>query len=286
MSSKGKSLKSAAFVVVLTVIVFGLFISSQMALGRMHTVGCAKCERYLKVFSATPLTGYVLVLALGVASGFTPCLIALIPVVISLTSGIGRSSRRIIVTSVMSMASGIFYAYLIVPNVMILVPGIIQSLESLATLLALTLMVLGIAHLAEASYSLCDNKCSRSEGREIPVFKTPALIKESIGKALISNNLYVYFLIGVLFSVVELCCTGSLLLVSLPFTLSRPANLLASMILFDAGLIIPTIIVSLSACFIFLRMAQLRALHSKETIVRRIIIGILLIAAGLLLIFF
>jgi len=268
--------EAALFAAVLTIIVVVAFFNSQLALGQL-AISCPKCERY--PIGGTPLTHYASTLALGFVSGISPCLIVIIPVVIQLTPT-RETRKKFVVRTALLIAGGVFYAYLIIPNIMILIPDVIQILKSSATFLGLGLVVLGVSVLAEFFYRIRNKKRLERQSYGGPVSKTPAKV---FCKSLSLGNPYFYFLIGVVFSVVELCCVGSLLLVSLPFAMSRPAVLFASVILFDVGLIIPLIVVAFLVSVGLLGMEQTRALHSRMGLVRRIIVGIALIAAGLLI---
>jgi len=279
----GKYVKVGVFLFTLVTILFGVYTASQDALNELQKVDCPKCQRYLSLFGSTPLAYYALPLTLGIISGFTPCLIALILMVIGTAFDLGESSRRVILKVVFTVG-GVFYAYLIIPNLILLVPSIVQKSESVTIVLGASLLILGIAHSTEAARALYKNEWMIHEDNGILLSKTPRALKNMVKKTLTLGNLYIYFLVGAFLAVVKLFCVGSLMLVSLPLSLSQPSKFVMSIVLFDLGLILPITLISLLTCLGLTRVGHLTALRLRSQLIQRAVVGIALILAGLILI--
>lgn len=104
----------------------------------------------------------------------------------------------------------------------------------------------------------------------IPIFKIPKPIKKRIQKIPLQNSLYFDFSVGILFSFIKLCCTLPLLF-SLP--LLQPIQSIASVTIFNVGLVFPMLLLGILLSIGFLKASQLREVRSKGRVLQRTIVG-------------
>jgi cytochrome c biogenesis protein CcdA len=273
-------MKAALFVSVLALILAGSLINAERMLKEANTsLPCPKCPRQSN--SNIYATSYPLFFIYGVASGFSPCLIALISFVVAATLHSWGSPKRAL-KKVVVITGGVFYLhiiilYLIVP--VVAAPTVVGYATSLATPLAVILVILGGAHLIEVIHDFYTGNWRKGGDPIVPLFKTPKSIKGFIQKMSLQSGLYFDFSVGILFSFIKLCCTLPLLF-SLP--LLQPIQSIASVTIFNVGLVFPMLLFGVLLSIGFLKASQLREVRSKGRILQRTIIGTALIVSSFL----
>ena len=269
-------MKTTLFTLVLALILAGSFLNTQRVLkeARSVSIPCPKCP--ISLGNDVYATSYLLFFIYGVISGFSPCLIALISFVVAATlhswGGPKRALKKVIV-----ITGGVFYLHMLILYLIVTVPTLLGYTTYLTIPLAAILVILGGAHLIEVVHDFYTGKWRRGGDPIVPLFKTPKLIKELIQKMSLENNLYFDFLVGALFSFIKLCCTLPLLL-SLP--LLQPLQSIASVTIFNVGLVLPMLLLGSFLSTGFIRVGQLHEVRSKGRILQRTMVGTALIASA------
>jgi len=283
-----KILKSSKLAVILTATVLlaiflGAWLASRNALSNRWAgeCPCPKDAQYPTVPSTASAGPYMF--ALGLISGLNCSSTALILLVIGLALSVSENSRRIRLT-VVSTAVGIFYAYLVIPHLMILIPDLVERLEIVTNFVTVSCLVLGITLCTRAVYSLhAVNQMNKQERRNLLPESCHSERRDARFPRL--RNLYMCFLIGMVFSIVNIPCTTSLLVAFLEQVASEPMGLITSMVIFDIGVIAPIISIGLLAGVGFIRLRESLPCYFRGRIVQRALAGAAFAASALLLIF-
>lgn len=274
-------IKAVLFTSVLALTLAGSFLNAERILKEASTSPpCPKCPRQGNPDAYA--TSYPLVFIYGVVSGFSPCLIALISFVVAATLHSGGSPKRAL-KKVIVITGGVFYLhmiilYLIVP--VVTVPTVLGYAAYFTIPFAVILMILGGAHLIEVAHDFYTGNWRKGGDPIVPLFKTPKPVKGLIQKMSLQNNLYFDFSVGVLFSFIKLCCTLPLLF-SLP--LLQPLQSIASVTIFNVGLVFPVLFLGVLLSIGFIRTGQLREVRSKGRILQRTIVGTALMVSAFLI---
>jgi len=273
-----RRIKAALFTSVLALILAGSFLNAERILKEASTSPpCPKCPRQSNPDLYT--TSYPLVFIYGVVSGFTPCLIALISFVVAATLQSWGSPKRAL-KKVIVITGGVFYLhmiilYLIVP--VVTVPTVLGYAAYFTIPFAGVLVILGGAHLIEVVHDFYTGNWRKGGDPIVPLFKTPKLVKELIQKISLQNNVYFDFSVGILFSFIKLCCTLPLLF-SLP--LIQPLQSIASVTIFNVGLVFPVLLLGVLLSIGFIKTGQLHEVRSKGRILQRTLVGTALIVTA------
>jgi len=273
-------MKAVLFTSVLALILAGSFLNAERILKEASTsLPCPKCKQPNPNASAI---SYPLVFIYGVVSGFSPCLIALISFVVAATLRSWGSPKRAL-KKVIVITGGVFYLhmiilYLIVP--VITAPTVLGYATYFTIPFAVILAILGGAHLIEVIHDFYTGNWRKGGDPIVPLFKTPKPIKELIQKMSLQNNLYFDFSVGILFSFIKLCCTLPLLF-SLP--LLQPLQSIASVTIFNIGLVLPVLLLGVLLSIGFIKTGQLQEVRSKGRILQRTIVGTALIVSAFLI---
>ena len=281
-------MKSSRLAVVLTatvllVIFLGAWLASRNALNNRWAseCPCPKDEQYPTIPGTSSAGSYMF--ALGLITGLSCSSIALVLAVFGLALSVSENSRRIWLT-VVSTAVGIFYAYLVIPHLMILIPDLVERLGIVTNLVTVVWLALGITLCARAVYSLRPVNLMNKQGRRSPSSNSSSSERTDLRFPGL-GSFYMYFFIGMVFSIVNMPCTTSLLLTLLEQVASEPMGLVASMVMFDIGVIAPVVSIGLLAGVGFIKLRQSLPSYFRGQIVQRVLAGSAFAASALLLIF-
>ena len=271
-------MRAVLFASVLALILAGSFLNAERVLREASTsLPCPKC---LRLWNAdVPATSYSLFFIYGVVSGFSPCLIALISFVGAAALHSWGNPKRVL-KKVIVITGGVFYLhmiilYLIIP--VITAPTVLGYAAYFTIPFAVILVILGGAHLIEVANDFYTGNWRKGGDPIVPLFKTPKPIKELIQKMSLQDNLYFDFSVGVLFSFIKLYCTLPLLF-SLP--LLDPLQSIASVTIFNVGLVFPVLLLGVLLSIGFIRAGQLYEVRSKGRILQRTIVGTALLVSA------
>ena len=272
-------MKAALFTSVLALILAGSFLNAERILKEASTsLPCPKCPRQPN--SNIHVASYPLFFTFGIISGFSPCMIALISFVVATTLQFWKS-RGGVLKRVVAIAGGVLYLHLVILFLLISLPTLLVYTDYLINPLAAVLVILGIANFIEVIHDLYTGKWRTGKEATIPLFKTPKPIKELIRKASLRDNLYVDFMVGVMFSLVKLGCSLALLVPSLPIL--QPLQSLASVAIFSVGVALPLLLLGLFLYVGLIKASQLYEVRSKSRIVQRTIVGAAFIVSAFLI---
>jgi cytochrome c biogenesis protein CcdA len=272
-------MKAALFTSVLALILAGSFLNAERILKEASTsLPCPKCPRQPN--PNIHVASYPLFFTFGIISGFSPCMIALISFVVATTLQFWKS-RGGVLKRVVAIAGGVLYLHLVILFLLISLPTLLVYTDYLINPLAAVLVILGIANFIEVIHDLYTGKWRTGKEATIPLFKTPKPIKELIRKASLRDNLYVDFMVGVMFSLVKLGCSLALLVPSLPIL--QPLQSLASVAIFSVGVALPLLLLGLFLYVGLIKASQLYEVRSKSRIVQRTIVGAAFIVSAFLI---
>jgi len=261
-------MNAVIFASVLALIFAGSFLNAERVLKEASTsLPCPKCLR-----QGTPdihVASYPLFFTIGIISGFSPCMIALISFVVATTLQ-SWNGRRGVLKRVVAIAGGVLYSHLVI-LFLIVSPTLLIYTNYLITPLAAVLVILGAINFIEVTHDLYTGNWKTGKEATIPLFKTPKPIKELIRKASLRDNLYVDFMVGAMFSLVKLGCSLALLVPILP-TL-QPLQSSASIAIFSVGVVLPLLLLGLFLHGGLIKTGQLYEVRSKGRIVQRTIVG-------------
>jgi cytochrome c biogenesis protein CcdA len=271
-------IKAAIFASILALILVGSFLNAERILKEASTsLPCPKCP--IQPNSNIHVASYPLLFTFGIISGFSPCMIALISFVVATTLQFWKS-RGGVLKRVVAIAGGVLYLHLVILFLFISLPTLLVYTDYLITPLAAVLVILGIANFIEVIHDLYTGNWRIGKEATIPLFKTPKPIKELIRKASLRDNLYVDFMVGVMFSLVKLGCSLALLVPSLPIL--QPLQSLASVAIFSVGVVLPLLLLGLFLYVGLIKASQLYEVRSKSRIVQRTIVGAAFIVSAFL----
>jgi len=263
------------FTSVLALILIGSFLNAERVLKEASmSLPCPKC---LKEWNPDIYAiSYLLFFALGVISGFSPCMIALISFVVATTVQFrkGRGALK----RIFAIAGGAFYLHLVVLFLLVSLPTMLVYINYLTNPLVAVLIVLAVANFIEVIHDVYTGKWRTGGEAAILLFKTPKLLREFIRKTSLQDNPYVDFSVGVVFSLVKLGCSLVLLVPILP--LFQPLRSLASVAIFSVGVVIPLLLLGLLLHVSLIKVGQLYEVRSKGRILQRTIVGTALIVSA------
>ncbi len=268
-------MKAVLFGSVLASILAGSFLNAERVLKEARTgLPCPGPKCQSQWVPDLQIVSYFSFFILGVISGLSPCMIALISFVVGTTlqfwKGHGGVVKRIV-----AIAGGVFYLHLVILFLIISLPTILVYVDNLIIPLVAILTVLGVANLIEVIHDFYTGKWRTNEEAAIPLFKTPKSIKKFVQKASLQNNPYVDFSVGAVFSLVKLGCSLALLVPILP--LFQPLQSLGSVAIFSVGVVLPLLLLGLLLHVGLIGVGHLYKVRSKGRIIQRTIVGIALI---------
>ncbi len=247
----------------------GLFLTASIVFlyGEASAIDCPHCPIPTNLSSQSFLFLY------GIASGFNPCLIALVSFIVAVTFQLGRGRGRAILR-VCSMTAGVFYLYSIIFFIYERLP-VITTLRIPLTVL---LIFLGAIYIIEAMHDIRRVGWKKGEEPVTPIFKTPKCVKKFVEEASLKDNLYADFAIGAIFSLIKLPCVLPLFV--LLYAQFKPLNFIANLLVFNLGVVFPIIIIGSFASLGIIKISQLSHLRFKSRFIQRLIIGIALLIAA------
>jgi len=271
-----KWMKAALFTSVLALTLAGSFLNAERILKEANTsLPCPKCPRQGN--SDVYATSYLSFFTFGIISGLSPCIIALISFFVAATLQFWKNHRGAL-KRVVAIAGGIFYLHLVILFLIVSIPTLLIYTDYLINPLVAVLIILGVANFIQVIHDLYTGNWRTGREATIPLFKTPKPIKEFIRKASLQDNLYVDFMVGVVFSLVKLGCSLALLVPILP--LLQPLQSLASIAIFSVGVVLPLLLLGLFLHVGLIKTSQLYEVRSKGRILQRTIVGTAFIASA------
>ncbi|MGQ9542550.1 MAG: cytochrome c biogenesis CcdA family protein [Candidatus Bathyarchaeia archaeon] len=218
-----------------------------------------------------------LIYILGVASGFNPCLIALISFFFATATQteLKDATRRIGLVSI-----GLLYTYILLFSLIISTPSVMSSIGSLTWIIVLILVALGLLHFIEVSHDLYARRWGLGSGIEAKIFlfRTPRFLKTLLSKVEETNSPLFDFTLGVLFSLVKFPCIAALLIV----LLVRSTSPLIDIVIFTFGVASPVILLGMLIGFGMVKVNRLNTLQFRGRLIQRVLIGASLIISAIL----
>jgi len=268
-------MKKALFTLFLVLILAGSLLNAQRFLKEASArIQCPKCPRQWNpdVYA----TSYLLFFIYGVVSGFSPCLLALISFIVATTLH-SWGSPKLALKKVTAITSGVFYLHMLILYLIVTIPTVLGYVAYFTIPFAAILAILGGVHLIEVVHDLKTGRWKSGGEPIVPLFKTPKPIRELIQKMSLQNNFFFDFSVGALFSFIKLCCTLPIIL-SLP--LLQPLQSIASVTIFNVGLVLPILLLGALLSIGFIRVGQLHEVRSKGRILQRTIAGTALLVSA------
>jgi len=262
-------MRTVLFASVLALILAGSFLNAERVLKEASTsLPCPKCPTQLN--PDIHVVSYPLFFTFGIISGFSPCMIALISFIVATTLQFWKNHRGAL-KRVVAIAGGVLYLHLVILFLIISLPTLLIYTDYLINPLVAILIILGAANFIQVIHDLYTGNWRTGREATIPLFKTPKPIKELIRKASLRDNLYVDFMVGVVFSLVKLGCSLALLMPILPIL--QPLQSLTSVAIFSIGATLPLLLLGLFLYVGLIKTSQLYEVRSKGRILQRTIVG-------------
>jgi len=220
-----------------------------------------------------------LIYALGMVSGFNPCLVALASFFFASATQteLRRAARRVSLISL-----GLVYAYLVFFSLIVSNPTVMNYLAASSWLIAFILVVVGVLHFVEVAQDIYSRR--RGGGNDIeakvPLFRTPKLVKGFIVKVRELNDPVYDFVLGMIFSIIKLPCIA-MLFVAMLVNSTTP---ITDAMIFTFGVASPVIVMGVLIGFGMTNVNRLTLVRFKGRSIQRAVIGsALLISAVLVL---
>lgn len=222
-----------------------------------------------------PIESPIVAFIVGAIQGFNPCIIAIMTFIIATISGSGRFMKLI------AVALGVLYSYLIFSFIVFSSPIIIQNIQHATTALIIVLLVLIAYYLIEIILEIKVEKIGIAMDASrgvLPLFRTPKLLLRLANRVVSSRSLYLYFILGLIFSLVKMPCIAPVTtyyIAKLPY---QPVESLINIVALNIGTVTPYIILTILACLGILTVEKLASMRGlKIRIIQRTIIIVALI---------
>jgi cytochrome c biogenesis protein CcdA len=186
---------------------------------------------------------------------------------------------------VTAIASGIFYAYLTLGLLSLSFLALADFVRQLAIVIGIILVLIAGLSFAEAAHDLYTRKWRQKKEAMLPIFRTPASIKNIIKEIALKNRLYFDFAIGALFSVIKLPCIAPLYLGISFYSDLRSFGFLTNLVAFDLGIVLPTLILGCLASTGLMSFSKLSTMRFAGRMIQRIVMGVALMGTAALILF-
>lgn len=210
--------------------------------------------------------------AIGAVQGFNPCVIAIMAFIVATVSGSGKDKF----IKLIAIALGVLYSYLIFSFIAFSSPVIIQNIQYATTALIIVLIGLILYYLAELALEIKAERMGVNMDASrgvLPLFKTPKLLLKLANKVVSSRNLYLYFTLGLVFSLIKMPCIAPLTtyyVAKLPY---QPTQSLANIVALNIGTVAPFIVLAALICMGILTVEKIASMRGlKVRILQRIIV--------------
>lgn len=217
----------------------------------------------------------------GAVQGFNPCIVAIMTFIVATVGGKGRFIK------LTAIALGVLYSYLIFSFIAFSSPVIIQNIQYATTALIIVLIVLILYYLVELALEIKAEGVGMDASRGVlPLFKTPKLLLKLASKVVSSENLYLYFTLGLVFSLIKMPCIAPLTtyyIAKLPY---QPTQSLMNIVSLNIGTVAPFIVLAALVCMGILTVEKIASMRGLKVRIlqRTVVIAALALTVLLLLI--
>ncbi len=208
----------------------------------------------------------------GLIAGFNPCLLAILVFIVSTLLTTNERVKAILTT--FAFSTGIYAVYLLIGlGFFRAITASAIFMEIIKLLLILIVFLLGLWHIYDSYFISRKEKSS---------FTTPKQIVELAAKVGEKASYPHAFLLGVLFSLIKTPCVGAIYFAILELIIRERALGLFYLAIYNLGVILPVIILG-CAMALGLSPEKVDRFRRERRAMLRLIIGIVLIALGILL---